>query len=188
MKFLKLFALNFFNALRFYKMQWRVWRKYRFFLPRSSMVLEIQNIQIGSHFACGPCCQILCQDKNASGALIIGDWVALNSNVMINADNGGKIYIGNNVIVGPNAVLRAANHSFNSMDLPIRRQEHLPGVIHLEEDVWLGAGVIVLPNIRIGRGAVIGAGSVVNRDIPPFSVAAGIPAQVIKKRDGCLAT
>ena len=55
--------------------------------------------------------------------------------------------------------------------------------IVIEDDVWIGAGVVVLPGRRIGRGSIVGAGSVVAHDVPPFAVVAGNPAQVVKYRD-----
>ena len=57
----------------------------------------------------------------------------------------------------------------------------LHGPIAIEDDAWLGAGVIVLPNVTIGRGAVVGAGAVVTRDVPSFTVVAGVPARPIKR-------
>lgn len=168
--------------LRLQANRWRVWKKFGFFLPKSSILFPAKAIQIGKGFACGPFCQIYCQTLGKQSELVIGDRVALNSNVMINADNGGKIVIGNCVIVGPNVVLRASNHSFHKKEIPIREQDHEAGIIIIEDDVWLGSGVVVLPNVRIGRGSVIGAGSVVTKDIPPFSVAVGVPAHVIHSR------
>jgi acetyltransferase-like isoleucine patch superfamily enzyme len=60
------------------------------------------------------------------------------------------------------------------------------GPVILGEDVWLGAGVIILGGIRIGKGSIIGAGSVVTRDIPEYSIAVGVPARVVKVRAGHL--
>jgi acetyltransferase-like isoleucine patch superfamily enzyme len=67
--------------------------------------------------------------------------------------------------------------------LPIRRQPlHSKGGIVIEDDVWLGVGVIVLDGVRIGRGAVVGAGAVVTKDLPPNSISSGAPARVVKMR------
>lgn len=64
-------------------------------------------------------------------------------------------------------VFRASNHRFESLTVPIRDQGSEAGYIIVEDDVWIGAGVEVLPNVRIGNSSVVGAGSVVNKDIPP---------------------
>ena len=103
-------------------------------------------------------------------------------NVMINADCGGRIIIGNDVMIRPNTVMRASNHKFNNLHESIIFQGHVPGKIHIEDDVWIGANVTIVPNIRIGKSSVIGAGSVICKDIPPFSIVVGNPAKKIKDR------
>jgi acetyltransferase-like isoleucine patch superfamily enzyme len=94
----------------------------------------------------------------------------------------GGITIGSNVIIGPYCVIHSANHIFADTTIPINKQgfEKLP--VKIEDDCWLGAKVIVLPGVTIGKGCVIGAGSVVTHDIPEYSVAVGNPAKVIRSR------
>lgn len=167
-------------SFRFQKMRWQVWKKYRFFLVKNSFISPVEKIVIGKRFFFGPFCQLYC--NNVGSELVIGERVALNSNVMINASEGGKILIGNNVLFGPNVVLRASNHRFNRRDLFIWQQDHEGGVIVVEDDVWIGANVVVLSNVTIGKGAIIGAGSVVTHDIPSYAIAVGNPAKVIKMR------
>lgn len=108
--------------------------------------------------------------------------VSFNSNVHINAAVGGNISIGDGCMIGPGVVMRTANHSYQRTDVYIWDQGHDLKDITLEEDCWLGANVIILGGVRIGRGAVIGAGAVVTKDIPPLAVAVGVPAAVIKYR------
>jgi galactoside O-acetyltransferase len=108
--------------------------------------------------------------------------VALNTNVHINASVGGRIVIGDDVLMGPNVVLRASDHRFDLTDVPIRAQGHDAGEIHIADDVWLGANVTVVRGVRIGRGAVVAAGAVVTRDVPPFSVVGGVPARMLRSR------
>ncbi len=163
-------------------MKYRSQKLHGCYLPVGARILSPENVSIGKDFIISPYCQIICQDAENGSVLTIGNRVALNLAVHINADNSGKIIIGDNVIIGPNTTLRSSNHKFDRMDIPIRDQEKEPGYIIIEDDVWLGAGVIVVPNVRIGKGAVIGAGSVVTKDIPAFSVAVGNPAKVIKIR------
>lgn len=120
-----------------------------------------------------------------SGALIyspcrmqIGNNVSINHGSFIDPSEG-EIIIKNNVLIGPYCILRAANHIFSNPEVPIINQGHEFGKIIIEDDVWLGANVVVLPNVRIGRGYVIGAGAVVTKDIEPYSIAVGIPARKV---------
>jgi galactoside O-acetyltransferase len=118
----------------------------------------------------------------ASKNIRLGLGVSINRNVIIDASHG-EINIGDNVAIGPNTVLRAADHVFSNPNELIKNQGHKGGYIRIEEDSWLGTGVVVLRNVTVGKGSVIGAGAVVTRDVPPFSIAAGVPARVIGKRE-----
>ena len=111
----------------------------------------------------------------------VGRSVSINRNVIIDASQG-SIEIGNDSAIGPNSVIRAADHIFTDQDRLIREQGHASGSIVIGDDCWLGANVVVLRNVTIGRGSVIGAGAVVNRDIPAYSIAVGVPARVIGSR------
>ncbi len=92
------------------------------------------------------------------------------------------IKIGDNVLIGPNVVIRAADHNFDNIDIPINMQGHRSGRIIIEDNVWIGANVTIIRDVTIGTGSVIGAGAVVTKDVPPYSIAAGVPARVIKSR------
>lgn len=94
----------------------------------------------------------------------------------------GGISIGNDVYTGPLVQVLAVNHVYSDPDTPIRLQGITAKGIVIEDDVWLAAGVIVVDGAHIGRGSVIGAGAVVVNDIPPYSVAVGSPARVVKDR------
>lgn len=109
----------------------------------------------------------------------IGD----NSGIGVNALLAGTVRIGKNVMMGPDVMMITANHAFLRTDIPM----NLQGVcceepIEIGDDVWLGARVIVLPGVSVGRGAVIGAGAVVAGDIPDRAIAVGNPARVVKYR------
>jgi galactoside O-acetyltransferase len=142
------------------------------------MIKGPKNISIGANFIMLRSGALYAE----SGSIEIGDNVAMNTNVLISANDSGKILIGNYCLIGPNVVLRASDHVFARADMPIRLQGHSAGVIVLEEDVWLAANVVVTRDTRIGRGSIVGAGSVVTHDIPPYSIAAGAPARVIGSR------
>jgi len=95
--------------------------------------------------------------------------------------NRNNVTLGDRVSIGP-SVLLVTDSSPNNSRL-IKLFPLITGSIVIENDVWLGAGVIVLPNVTIGECSVIGSGSVVTKDIPPYSIAVGSPAKVIKHID-----
>jgi galactoside O-acetyltransferase len=94
----------------------------------------------------------------------------------------GNIKIGKRCMIAANSGIYANNHNFTNPILPIKYQGVSRKGIVIEDDCWLGHGVTVLDGVTIGKGSVIGAGAVVTKDIPPFSVAVGTPARVIKSR------
>jgi maltose O-acetyltransferase len=95
----------------------------------------------------------------------------------------GPVSIGRDVMMGPRCVLLASSHDTGSVDVPMNQQGFLPDrPIVIEDDVWIGAGCTILPGRRIGRGSIVGAGSVVVTDVPPWTVVAGNPARVVKRR------
>ena len=90
-----------------------------------------------------------------------------------------EVYIGNDVMIGPNTTITTVGHPIN----PNSRRKRL-GVaseVQIGNDVWIGANVSVLPGVTIGNNVIIGAGAVVNKDIPNNSIAVGVPARVIKE-------
>jgi acetyltransferase-like isoleucine patch superfamily enzyme len=112
----------------------------------------------------------------------IGSDVSINDNTHIGCSN--KIHIGNNVLIAGGVFISDHYHGrIQAVDLhesPSQRKLYSAGPIIIDDDVWLGEGVCVMPNVRIGKGAIVGANAVVTRDVPPFSVAAGVPARIIK--------
>lgn len=94
----------------------------------------------------------------------------------------GGIEVGDDVLMGPGVMLFSEDHEFESTCLPIKNQGVTWKPIVIEDDCWLGGGVRVTGGVRIGRGSVVGAGSVVTRDLPPWSVSAGMPARVLRLR------
>jgi acetyltransferase-like isoleucine patch superfamily enzyme len=94
----------------------------------------------------------------------------------------GDITIGNSVLIAAHVQMFASNHIFERKDLPIRTQGVESKGISIGDDVWIGAGAIILDGVSIREGAVIAAGSVVNKDVDPFSVIAGAPGRCVKMR------
>ena len=116
------------------------------------------------------------------GTISVGNNTAFNTSVHINASVEGQIRIGSWCLIGPNVVMRTAGHRYDDREAFIRQQGHVAGDIDIEDDVWIGANAVVLGGVRIGKGAVIGAGSVVTKDVPPMAIAAGVPAKAIRFR------
>jgi acetyltransferase-like isoleucine patch superfamily enzyme len=116
------------------------------------------------------------------GSLFIGEDTHIQPRCQFSAYKG-RIEIGRRVQIAPNCAFYPYDHGFKFgtpiMEQPLKTR----GGILIEDDAWLGVGVIVLDGCRIGKGAVIGAGSVVKSDIPDYAVAAGVPAKVIRFRE-----
>lgn len=111
--------------------------------------------------------------------VVIGD----NSGIGVNAQIPNNMIIGKNVLMGPDVMVIPSSHCFEKKDKLIMEQGYEePKQVVIEDDVWIGARVIILGGICIKHGAVVGAGSVVTKDVEPFSVVAGVPAKVIKFR------
>ena len=126
--------------------------------------------------------QIHAQGPRGATTIVIGNNIGINANVMLNADIGGKIIVGNDVRIGPYTPLWASNHSFDDVTQLIVNQGHKFGSIIIEDDVWVGGHVSIRPDVKVGKGSVMGGWSVVTTYIPEYSVAVGNPARVIRKR------
>jgi acetyltransferase-like isoleucine patch superfamily enzyme len=107
----------------------------------------------------------------------------IEKNVFINSgckfqDQGG-VYIGENSLIGHNVVLATLNHDMD----PYHRADLHPKPIHIGKRVWIGSGSMILPGITIGDNSIVGAGSIVTKDVPPNVIVAGNPAKFIKNID-----
>jgi acetyltransferase-like isoleucine patch superfamily enzyme len=79
--------------------------------------------------------------------------------------------------------MRTAGHRYDIPNTFMRFQGHIPLDIHIDDDVWIGANAVILGGVRIGKGAIIGAGAVVTKDVPEMAIAVGVPAKVTKYRN-----
>lgn len=145
----------------------------------SGVIIEgARNVEMGDEAIIGPNSHLGSAGK---GLVKFGNRVATNRNVMIYIVDG-NVTIGDNVLIGPNVVFVTDNHVYDRIDVPIRDQGISSEEIVIEDDVWIGANAVILPGVRIGKGAIIASGAVVSRDISPYSVAGGVPAATIKER------
>jgi len=118
-----------------------------------------------------------------SPSIVIKDNVSISDNCHIGAIN--YIEIGNNVLMGSNVYITDHNHGManekNLMCHPLDRALYSKGPVIIEDDVWLGEGVSIMPNVIVGKGCIVGANSVVTKSFPPYSILGGCPAKIIKK-------
>lgn len=114
-----------------------------------------------------------------------GQGLKIGNDSQLGADSriGPCTVIGNDVVMGPEVVIMTTAHAFEDPEKPIRRQGALPiQPVRIGNDVWIGTRVTIMPGLTLGDGCVIGAGSVVTRDVPPLAIVAGNPARVIRQR------
>jgi len=122
-----------------------------------------------------------------TASLRCGQNIYLGKNSHINqyccvwASPSSKIIFGDNLLMGPGAKIFSSNHG-TQIGLPMNIQPPLEKDISIGNDVWLGANAVVLAGVTIGDGAIVAAGSVVTKDIPPYTIVAGVPAAPIKRR------
>ena len=115
--------------------------------------------------------------NNMVGDVVIGrESRAGLGNVII-----GPVSIGNNVIIAQGVVLSGLDHNYKECNITISKQGVSTSLINIEDDVWIGANAVITKGVTIGKHSIIAACSLVNKDVPPFSIVAGNPAKVIKQ-------
>lgn len=119
----------------------------------------------------------------AAHAVVRGD-VAFGDDCTVNAYAciSGQVRCGNGVRIASHVSIVGFNHGFEDPDRPIHEQGLTSVGIEIGDDVWIGANAVIVDGVNIGRGAVIAAGAVVTRDVPPFAIVAGVPAKVVRRR------
>lgn len=118
----------------------------------------------------------------SGGFIRLGHLSSINHYTVINGQGG--VTIGDKVMIAAFASLFAANHNFGDPEIPIQDQDlSSRGGIVIEDDVWIGTHAVILDGVTIGTGSVVGAGAVVTRSVPPFSVVTGVPARVVRRRE-----
>lgn len=148
-------------------------------------IVRPQLISVGDNVRIGKSTDIYIhpKDRDSKGFVLkIGNNVHIGNYNIIGARN--SVVLEENALLGPNVIIVDHSHHYENTDVPIKSQAATEGGhVRLERDCWVGANVFILPNVTIGQHAIIGANSVVNHNIPPYSVAVGAPARVIKQYD-----
>lgn len=166
-----------------------------------SATIHHANLQLGANVFIGDRVVIF-QVKN-SGSVELGDRVSVHSDTCIETGDGGSLKIGSDthiqprcqfsaykapiqigcgVQIAPNCAFYPYDHGVAPGELIKKQPLQTKGGIMIDDDAWLGFGVIVLDGVRIGKGAVVGAGAVVTQDVPDGTIAVGVPARVINMR------
>jgi len=136
-------------------------------------VLPFNRFELGA----GSTIEDFCTINNGVGNVLIGHHTLIGmSNTII-----GPVTIGNNVIMAQNIVVSALNHEYRDVSQPIHAQPILTAPVIIEDDCWIAANAVVTAGTTIGKHSVVAAGAVVTKSIPPYSVAVGNPARVIKQ-------
>jgi acetyltransferase-like isoleucine patch superfamily enzyme len=115
--------------------------------------------------------------NNGMGSVLIGSRTLIGiSNILI-----GPLRIGNDVIIAQNVVFSGLNHVYDDISVPIKDQACTTAEIVVDDETWIGANVVIVAGVKIGKHSVIAGGSVVTKDIPAYSVAGGNPARILKQ-------
>ena len=113
--------------------------------------------------------------------ITIGNSVFINRNFHISARN---LKIGNNVLIGSSLVIECDNHKYDKVGMTMfdNRDNRDISEVEIEDDVWIGSHVVILPGVKIREGSIIGAGSIITKSTKPYSISAGNPCKLIKMR------
>ena len=152
------------------------WTEEAAFLQAHSLRAAVAaGMKVGKNPSIEPCVIFM-----GAPLIEIGDDFTVSFGATVRAVDA-PIRIGNQVNLGPLSAIIGANHSV-AAGVPISQQPHRSEPVNIGDDVWIGAGAIVLPGVRIGAGAVVAAGAVVTADVAPGAMVAGVPAQLIGTR------
>ena len=119
--------------------------------------------------------------RHLGESLVIGNNVGIAQNCFIQVR--GKVDIGNNVIFGPNVSIFSENHIFKNPNLPVNAQGESRKGVKIGNGVWIGTRAVILDGVTVGENSIIAAGSIVNKDVMPYSIIGGVPARLIKMRN-----
>jgi maltose O-acetyltransferase len=151
-----------------------IYRPYALFFPalRSFFVRNFIN-------KCGKKLRVK-RNADISMFIEIGSHSELGTNCVIQSNT----FIGDHVIMGPDVKIYTKNHGYADINIPIALQEVICESVTIGNDVWLGANVIITPGVNIGNHVIVAAGAVVTKNIPDYAIVGGVPAKVLKYRNG----
>lgn len=157
--------------LLFQRVYWFFWRRYQL----------TQFEEVGERVYIGRYCTFTYNN------IIIGSDVYIGNNACFQSTHG-KIIIGNHVMFGPNVQIHGGNHKFKNvgtyMKHILNKKEGEDGIVKICDDVWVGAGSIILKGVTIGEGSIIGAGSIITKDVKPYSIIVGaLPRKELERFD-----
>lgn len=118
--------------------------------------------------------------------LVVGDYVGMSEGCFIQVR--GSVSIGSYVMMGPNVSIFSENHGSSNTDIHLIDEKTIRQGVTIEDNVWIGSRAMILDGVTVGEGSIIAAGCVVTRNVPPYSIVAGVPGKVIKGRKPILDT
>jgi acetyltransferase-like isoleucine patch superfamily enzyme len=159
-----------------------------------------ERISLGEGSSIGRGAALRANTKVSPG-ITLSPRVSLKDGVILNANTGritigerswlgpycviygnGGVDIGRDVMIAAHTLITSVGHEHESLDVPMMHQPLRLAPVRIEDDVWIGARCTLLPGITVGRGAIVGAGSVVTRDVAPWAIVGGVPARVVGQR------
>jgi len=176
-----------------------------FMIGKGVTIRQASYIHVGKNFIAQDHCEI---NGLSQKGLVFGDKVTIGSYAIIRPTNlyggeagvglkvgnnssigpysyigcSGYIEIGDNVMMSPRVSIYSENHNFSETDRPMIEQGVTRSFVIIEDDCWIAANAVILAGVTVGKGSVIAAGSIVTKDIPPYSIFGGNPARIIKSR------
>jgi acetyltransferase-like isoleucine patch superfamily enzyme len=176
-----------------------------FLIGKGVTIRQASYIHVGKNFIAQDHCEI---NGLSQKGLVFGDKVTIGSYAIIRPTNlyggeagvglkvgnnssigpysyigcSGYIEIGDNVMMSPRVSIYSENHNFSETDRPMIEQGVTRSFVIIEDDCWIAANAVILAGVTVGKGSVIAAGSIVTKDVPPYSIVGGNPARIIKSR------
>ena len=170
----------------FYKRFFGAFGEDSLIVPKLRSIVGADCIQIGNNCVLGKNAKLCvykkdCSNKESRPQLLIGNGTEIGDNVHITCIS--RIVIGNNVLMGSNVLITDNSHGttqYNELRKhPVDRELFSRGEVYIEDDVWISEKASIMPGVRIGRGSVIGANTVVTKNIPPYSVVVGQASRIL---------
>lgn len=177
-----------------------------FLIGKGVTIRQASYIHVGKNFIAQDHCEI---NGLSQKGLVFGDKVTIGNYAIIRPTNlyggeagvglkvgnnssigpysyigcSGYIEIGDNVMMSPRVSIYSENHNFSETDRPMIEQGVTRSFVIIEDDCWIAANAVILAGVTVGKGSVIAAGSIVTKDVPPYSIVGGNPARMIKSRN-----